>query len=418
MKSIYLFLFVSLLFPSLSYSQSNYKAGYVVNSKGDTTKGYINYKEWDNSPKTVAFKKEIKQSEEENFSVNDITAFGVTGQLYYQRYIVTASQDPVEINNMNTYLDTSSRVDTVFLRLLNKGRYLTLYSLKDNLKSRYYILESGESEPYELLYHAYSDLNKDNVIQRVRRYRTQLQNILQKNNINSDHISAEIAQSDYSESDMTRVAQDINGKSSNEFTTPNLFGIRFFAGAGINYTQSKFTGNIDFAKSPASSSTSPAINAGVDFLINKNIQKFYLRAGVSFSINGQYKFVTTDIGNTSGTSTLKFKQYNMSIAPQAVYNIYNEDKLKIFIDAGIAFNLASYGDYKTVTVYNSFPSLVLDKSPELSKAYWSFPLKAGIVLNKRIEIYGGFTPSAPISELVYVKNAVTTYQAGVNYLFK
>jgi len=417
MKSIYIFLFAIFLLPSLGYSQSNYKPGYVVNLKGDTTKGYINYKEWDNNPLNIAFKKEV-QSEPVDFSVKDISAFGVTGQLYYQRYVVTASQDQVEMNNMNTHSDTSTRVDTVFLRLLNRGAYLTLYSFKDNLKSRYYVLENGQNEPYELIYHAYSDPNKDAAVQYIRRYRTQMQNILQKNNINNDHISTEIAQSDYAESDMTRVARDINGKSSDEFTTPNLFGLRFFAGARVSYTQSKFTGNTSFASSPASSNTSPAINAGIDFLINKNIQKFFLRAEVSFAINGQYKFVTTDVGNASGTATLKFKQYNTSIAPQVVYNLYNEDKLKIFIDAGIAINLANYGDYKTVTVYDSFPSLVQDKSPEFSKIYWSLPLKAGVAFNKRIEIYGGFTPSTAISELVYVKNSITTYQAGINYLFK
>ena len=81
-------------------------------------------------------------------------------------------------------------------------------------------------------------------------------------------------------------------------------------------------------------------------------------------------------------------------------------------------NLASYNDYKTIIVYDSFPPVVQDKSPEFSKFYGSFPFKAGLLFNKRIEIYGEFVPSTAITELVYVKNAVTTYRAGVNYLFK
>jgi len=418
MKSIYIFLFAVFLIPSLGYSQSNYKAGYIITLKGDTTHGYINYKEWDNNPLTVTFKKET-QSPPETFAVKDISAFGVTGQLYYQRYIVSVSQDQVEMTNMNTRLDTTTRVDTVFLRLLNRGRYLTLYFFKDKLKSRYYALESGQNEPYELIYHAYSDFNKDEstAIQYIRRYRTQLQNILQKNNIDNNSISVEIAQSDYLESDLSRVAKDINGKSSDGFTTPNIFGIRFFAGAGVSYAQSKFTGNTAFASSPASSSTSPVINAGMDFFVNKNIQKFFFRAELSFSINGQYKFVNTDVGAASGTATLKFKQYNTSIAPQVVYNLYNEDKLKIFIDAGIAINLANYGDYKTVTVYDSFPSTVQDKSPEFEKTYFSFPLKAGVIANKRVEIYFGYIPATAITDFANTKNAITTYQAGINYLF-
>lgn len=421
MKPIYIsLLFAIFLLPSFGHSQSNYKAGYIVNLKGDTTRGYVNYKEWDNNPRSITFKKEIKQSEQKSFSTNDITAFGVTGQLYYQRYVVTASQDPSELNNMNTHLDTSKRVDTVFLRLLNKGRYLALYSLKDNVKSRYYLLENGQSEPYELIYHAYSDFNKDEsaTIQYIRRYRTQLQNVLQKNNIDNNHISTEITQSDYLESDLTRVARDINGKSSNEFTTPNLFGIRFLVGAGVNYTQSEFEGAIDFSKSPSSKSVAPKLDAGVDFLINKNVQKFYLRIEASFTVNGPYKFVTNDVGTAIGTATFQVKQYNTSITPQLIYNLYNKDDLKFFIDAGVALNLATYNDYKTITTYESFPSVVQDKSPEFSKVYGAFPFKAGIVFNKRIEVYGEVIPSTAVTELVYVKNAVTAYQAGLNYLFK
>ena len=40
------FLVTLLLLPLLSIAQSNYKSGYVVTLKGDTLRGYINYKEW------------------------------------------------------------------------------------------------------------------------------------------------------------------------------------------------------------------------------------------------------------------------------------------------------------------------------------------------------------------------------------
>ena len=47
---------VLFLLPLLSIAQANYKSGYVVTLKGDTLRGYINYKEWGRNPKDIDFK--------------------------------------------------------------------------------------------------------------------------------------------------------------------------------------------------------------------------------------------------------------------------------------------------------------------------------------------------------------------------
>lgn len=114
MKLVYTLLFYVILLPGLSFAQSNYKPGYVVDLKGDTLRGFINYKEWDNNPKSFGFKKELKQPNAEAFTVKQATTFAVTGQIYYQRYVVSVSQDKVDMTNMNSRLDTGSMVDTVF----------------------------------------------------------------------------------------------------------------------------------------------------------------------------------------------------------------------------------------------------------------------------------------------------------------
>lgn len=43
MKYLY-FVSLILILPAFSFAQSNYKAGYVVTTKGDTLRGFINYK--------------------------------------------------------------------------------------------------------------------------------------------------------------------------------------------------------------------------------------------------------------------------------------------------------------------------------------------------------------------------------------
>jgi hypothetical protein len=422
MKTFYKAFLAAILLPALSYAQSNYKLGYVVNLKGDTLHGYINYKEWDNNPKFIAFKRNPGQANAETFTTKTAMAFAITGQLYYQRFSASVSEDPVDITNMNSRLDTSYRVDTIFMRLLNKGRYISLYSYRDNIKSRFYLLEANESQPNELIYHAYSSFNLDEstAIQHIRRYRTQLQNIIQKNNINNDRLVREISESNYSESDLTDIVHNINGNTSIQFTTPNLFGIRFFAGPGINCSSLKFTGEIELAGLPASNSIAPKINTGIDFFTNKNIRKFYLRAEFSFTY-GQYKFsYSNPVSSPSGTSSLNVKLYNMAFTPQFIFNFYNSEQFKAFVDAGIGINFAHYNNYQFITKYDSFPTSVTNDYPDLEKYFMNVPVKTGIEIDKQLEIYVCYVPSVSITGVsaTAFKSNITSYQAGLNYLFK
>lgn len=406
-----------LLLPFFTNAQSNYKPGYVVTSKGDTLHGLIDYRQWDNNPGTVAFKKEPGQGNPDIFTTKTANSFGVTGQEYFENHTVRVSQDPVDVANIESKLDTNYRIDRVFLQVINKGRFVILYRYKDNLKERFYLLETGQEQPYELAYHDFYNRDESGIVQYIKRFHIQLQNVAQKNDVSNDHLLREISQSNYSETDLTKIIQNINGNTSSQFTTQKLFGTRWFAGAGVNYSQSKFNGIIDFANAPASSSVFPKIDGGIDFLFNKDIQKFYFRVEVLFTVNGPYTFITYNVGGSGGIVTLKFKQYNTSVIPQFVYNLYNRDKLKVFIDAGIAYNFAAYNDYRTIIAYNSFSTATLDKYPELLKSYYSIPIKAGIVLNKKIEIYACYAPYSRITDYVQFDNSITSYQAGINYLF-
>jgi hypothetical protein len=409
---------LSFLVPLFSLAQSNYKPGYIITLKGDTLHGYIDYKEWENNPKHIAFKRDIRQGNADIFTTKAANAFAITGQQYYERYVVPVSQDPVDVSTMGSKLDTSYRTDTVFLRILNKGRYMALYGYRDDIKPRFYLLEAGQTRPQELIYHAYYNINESSSIQYVKRFHIQLQNIAQTNGINNDEVSREIVRCNYSETDLIGIAQKINGNSSKQFTAQKLFGIRWFAGAGANYSNFKFTGNV-FSIFPASNSVSPKIDAGIDFFSNKNIQKFYLRAEVSFTY-GQYSFSYHDnISTPSNTTSLDLKQYNTAITPQFIYNIYNKEQFKAFIDFGISINLASYSHYQLITKYDSFPTNTQDNYPEFENIYMTTPIKAGVAANKKFEVYVCYIPPVSITgrSAYAFRSNITSYQAGLNYLF-
>ena len=38
------------------FSQTNYQKGFIVSNSGDTTRGFINYKEWGKNPEHISFK--------------------------------------------------------------------------------------------------------------------------------------------------------------------------------------------------------------------------------------------------------------------------------------------------------------------------------------------------------------------------
>ena len=67
-----------LFLPVSLFAQSNYKAGVIVNQKGDTIRGLINYKEWIQNPVTIDFKYQ-PNSVPQRLGVKAIQYFRING---------------------------------------------------------------------------------------------------------------------------------------------------------------------------------------------------------------------------------------------------------------------------------------------------------------------------------------------------
>src|SRR3569833_2747356 len=184
MKSILRAILIALICPLTLFAQSNYKPGYVVNSHGDTIKGFINYREWSRSPAQISFKDNLSAAQGKNFNVKNATAFAVTGFEYYERHIVNISTDSLDINYLHNKAENKFIADTVFLRLITKGAHVSLYTYTDAIKQRFYISQgNNRDEPEELAYHAYYDADQ-HTMQYTTRYRVQMQNIAQSSGAN------------------------------------------------------------------------------------------------------------------------------------------------------------------------------------------------------------------------------------------
>jgi hypothetical protein len=413
-----------LLFPALMFAQSNFKPGYVVDSKGDTLRGFINYKEWGHNPSDITFKKNATDKALLKFGIHNASAFAINGSEYYERHVVSVSQDFTYFDKLTITLDTTTKVDTVFLRVLNKGTIVALYSYTDDIKERYYESETIDNQPKELIYHTYleADSNAYGRLKEkyINRYRMQLRYIAEKNNLTNGSLETRISESSYDENDLFKITALINGSTTKQFVSPSQFGIRWLAGVAAQYSSLKFYGDLLIAGAPASNNITPRLNVGIDVFPNVIIQKLYFRLDLSFSYN-HYNFFVSDPNITpSGANTsLNFWQFNGTLAPQLVYNFYNTNKFKIFLDVGAAFNQSFYNNYQQITRYAVFPADIRNMYPGLYHRWIAFPLKAGIAVDKKLELYVGYTPATPIStgNNVQYNAQVTAYMIGLNYFF-
>lgn len=422
MKSIVGAIIIALICPFTLLAQSNYKPGYVVNMKGDTLRGFINYKEWSKNPEQFSFKSSLDDAEAKEFDITNAKAFAVDSFEYYERHTVKISMDSLDMNAANNH-PTDTLPKNVFLHIISKGQHLALYRYTDRLKRRFYISETNNSqEPEELGFHARFDRQELTAMVYIRRYRTQLLYLAQQYQPGNNRLRSTVSNADYNEDELTDIVSKINGSSDARYINKGSSGIRWFAGVSANHYSLKYTGVIPLADASASGRFTPKLDGGIDFFPFKAVQRFYIRVELGIDYH-QYDYNHREPYSTptGATIDLHVKQFNTSLTPQLIYNLYNAAQLKVFVDIGIAITNSNYGSYRLITSYDSeaFPSNVQEKYPEFNFLWMTFPLKAGVAIGKRFELYACYVPKAPISDGKYTRfqGNLTSYSAGVNFYF-
>jgi hypothetical protein len=218
MKHFYKAFLLIILLPLFSLAQGNYQPGLVVNLKGDTSHGFINYGEWESMPKNIYFKTD-PNNPPVKLSADKIKYFSVSvGYLSeYQSYKGHLTTDKTEINHLYVGRDTSFRIDTVFLKIIQKGKNIVLFSYSDNIKTRYFISKNLDDQPEELIYRIYFNSEDENGRDRTSYERTfmkQLSAVAAK--LNDATLNEMIIKADYSETDLINIAGRINGISDKE----------------------------------------------------------------------------------------------------------------------------------------------------------------------------------------------------------
>jgi hypothetical protein len=387
MKFFYLLLLLAL--PSVIFGQSNYHAGYILKAGGDTIKGFINYREWERSPKKIDFKPSMDNAKATAYAPEAIKGFGVYGFERYVSYIGVVTMSSNDISSLSSDIDTSKKIDTLFLKQVTTGKYVTLYSNKDAIKVRLFIAEPGDN-PSELIYYSY--INDVQQIAGSSQFIGQLLLIANKAAPGNDRLRYEINTLTYSEPHVAEAVDHINGVSNRKEIKS-----RFFVGAGLNITTSQTDFANGYDKVNNSTSLGPKIGVGIDFFNNPQVQKLIFRVELSASSAMPRFLYPVTVAAKPAEEVYEYNQYSATITPQILLNIYNKDDFKFYLDAGWSFNFSTYSNNK-FTIKNAPADVVEQETiekPFILEKYWSnFPLQIGVVLHKKIEIYGTYTPDA------------------------
>jgi hypothetical protein len=225
MKPIALPLFLLVFMPFFCLAQANYQAGTLVNLKGDTLKGFIEYKTWENNPKKINFKPDttagpIKYADKELKYFNVLVGYPVE----YQQYSGRITTNDINISDLQIGRDTSFRIDTVLLKVIQRGKNLTLFGYTDGLKARYFIAKNPADQPTELIYRIYYNNEDENGYSRTKYengYQNQLYNTAVEANVMTEDLKATISRSSYGESDILRIVSKINRIDENDQSKTN-----------------------------------------------------------------------------------------------------------------------------------------------------------------------------------------------------
>jgi hypothetical protein len=413
---------VVLLFCSvLLFAQSSiYKPGLVVDNKGDTLKGWIDYGNWLHSPRKINFKTESSNTLVVKYTTGDLSYFEITGLDAYKKAIVTKDMRPVAVTDITPETMDSTETDTVFLRALVKGMKYSLYEFID-FKEHYYLQES-DKEPMELSYKLYMEVAAAQV-EELFIFRDQLKEIAAKNNLPS--LQWDIDHARYTEKKLSRIVLALNGSGPAEvYGTAGEKGktkLQVFGSAGMNYNLLNMSGDFPLVGMNFKVGIAPVFVAGVDFPNSRNFNDFTFRLEVAYTQN-TYK------GDKNGFSpyindptyeTYTLQQRNITPAISILYNFRRLKKTRFYAGGGVAVNFSSYGvnRYTYVDKTSSYSNTSSDDYLVLEKEWGSLFLKLGARINRNLEIGATASLLGSFTKYELLTSRPVTYSTRISWFF-
>ncbi len=403
-------------------AQRNLKPGYIVNLKGDTTKGYVDYKDWVQNPGEITFGTEQQRATLKTYSTGDIKAFGVNGFDHYRGEIVQISKNAVQIAQLGNNKDTSFITDTVFLRIVTTGKNVTLFQYTDDLKDRFYIAE-GIATPVELKRYLYFDPKQTSKLITINTFTQQLQRLVATYQAGNRALIDDVLRAEYRQKDISKVILSINGNAEEvNLATINRVGTRFYIGAAANfmryYVGKQSEGTMDYIRyGTPQNVTVPYVNGGVDVFFNKNVKRLFVRTEIGLSGISKVRYSDID-WQVEGTVKKEerittFNTISVAITPQVIYNFYNSDNFKVYFGAGAQINLNFYSNqHNQIDFYLGGNLGQSYDNPLKLNSFAVSPLGRAGMSFTNIEVYAAYIGPTPVGGYSL---STSSYRIGLNY---
>ncbi len=367
-----LLLFCFLFFFKLSSAQKNYVPGYVVNSEGDTLRGYILDKGWDKNPKVIQFKSSLSETATA-YSPIQIKAFKIDGGANFFGFIVDVDKSPYKVGQMDKYLPGKNVVkDTIFLEIIDKGKY-NLYRLRDESSKYHYYYALTNNIPKELIVkYDFSDATGISTMTTMPIYKSQLKGLM----ADCPKVLPTISNLKYVQREMVKLFNDYN-KCVGESVAMDAQAkteFEWFLAAGVSQTQLKYINQpgINF-----DASTDPTFAIGLNTIFPRNRKVWSVYSEIqykSYKTKSNANLYIFDLGYVRGNVSYRYTHMKGEIKPffQAGVNLGHAfkyesnrdfDKLDFgfLFSAGVRKNRLG-GEFRFERTVGMFPSDPLQSS--------------------------------------------------------
>jgi hypothetical protein len=124
-----------------SFGQENYLPGYIVQPGGDTSHGFIDYRNWARNPDKIFFKANLSDSKKE-YTPSQIKGFSVSGEIY-ESAIIETETSPIDKQYLQYDPALIFKTDTAFLQAMFRGTKSLYYYLTKDEKEQFYIWQDS-----------------------------------------------------------------------------------------------------------------------------------------------------------------------------------------------------------------------------------------------------------------------------------
>jgi hypothetical protein len=263
----------------------------VILKNGLKKRGLIQYKAWLRNPSSIVFS-EQKDSVISLFP-GEVEEINIEGIDIYKGATVTKYINPLSIEEITESIEEPVIEETVFLRLLSRGKILSLYAYVDNQKTHYFI-EDSAGRMISLRYVKYYTDNGYTTFRERPIFRNQLKPYLH----DDKKLNRLVETVRWRDDELIRIIKLINNKEEKSYAEIEIDNFRkkqkFFLGAAAAYisfrisTPDKYIDNMSF-----NSSFRPVVYGGYRFAGGRRATRFsfqILGGWYSYRTSGIYKW--------------------------------------------------------------------------------------------------------------------------------